>query len=235
MEPIGTTDWILMGTALFLGICALFVPYLAEIVKQKAFAPRLKILFELAPPFCHKTTWRYPPGSQQRLEEPVYYFRCLVVNEGKTQARLCEVVLENFWIYDSAGKPQVYPNFSPVNMRWVGTTGEFININPKRRVFCDLGHISSEKYQRVLEQERFIDIAGYEGSDLRFKLEGLRVFYAQPNCFPPGKYIIEIGLYSENAGYQKEFFDISWSGKWKDGEKEMFREIVIARAKKPIT
>ena len=95
------THWILILTAFFLGACALFVPYLAEIVKLKAFAPNLKILFELAPPFCHQTSWR----SSTQIEEPVYYFRFQVVNEGKTQARLCEVVLENLWIYDFDNNP----------------------------------------------------------------------------------------------------------------------------------
>lgn len=221
------TDWILMLTALFLGACALFVPYLAEIVKRKAFAPNLKILFELAPPFCHQTSWSSP-------EEPVYYFRFQVVNEGKTQARLCEVVLENLWIYDSANNPQPYPNFSPVNMVWVGASNEFININPNRRVFCDIGHISSANYQRKIEQNIFIDLPGYRGNDLRFVLDLRQIFYSQLNCLVPGRYILQVGLYSENAGYQKEFFDISWSGKWQDGDDQMFREIVIAHTRRPV-
>jgi len=228
------TDWILILTALFLGACALFVPYLAEIVKRKSFAPNLKILFELAPPFCHQTSWCSPPGSPTQIEEPVYYFRFQVVNEGKTQARLCEVVLENLWIYDSANNPQPYPNFSPVNMVWVGASNEFININPNRRVFCDIGHISSANYQRKIEQNRFIDLPGYRGNDLRFVLDLRQVFYSQPNCLVPGRYILQVGLYSENAGYQKEFFDISWSGKWQDGDDQMFREIVIARTRRPV-
>jgi hypothetical protein len=231
METIG---WIYILGTLFLGACALFVPYLAEIVKRKAFAPNLKILFELAPPFCHQTSWRSPLGSPTQIEEPVYYFRFQVANEGKTQARLCEVVSENLWIYDSANNPQPYPNFSPVNMIWVGASNEFININPNRRVFCDIGHISSQNYQREIEQNRFIDILGYRGNDLRFVLDLRQIFYSQPNCLGPGRYILQVGLYSENAGYQKEFFDISWSGIWQDGDDEMFREIVITRTKNPI-
>ncbi len=233
--PFTPTDYILMFTALFLGACALFAPYIAEMLKRKAFAPRIKILFEFAPPFCHKTTWRSPLHSQIHIEEPVYYFRFLVVNDGKTQARLCEVVLENLWIYDSANNPQLYLNFSPLNMRWdVGPPTEFININPERRVFCNIGHISSAKYQKEIEQKKFVDIPGYEGSNLRFKLDLLRTMYAQPNCFPPGRYILELGLYSENGGCQKVFFDISWSGNWQDGDREMFREVVIARTRSPI-
>lgn len=229
-----TTDWIYILGTLFLGACALFVPCLAEIVKRKAFAPSIKILFELAPPFCHKTSWRSPPNSPTQIEEPVYYFRFQVVNNGKTQARQCEVVLEKLWIYDSANNPQLYPNFSPVNMIWVGASNEYININPNRRVFCDIGHISSANGQRGIEQDRFIDIPGYRGNDLRFVLDLRQIFYSQPNCLGPGRYILQVGLYSENAGCQKEFFDISWSGTWQDSDDEMFREIVIARTKSPI-
>jgi len=221
------TNWILILTALFLGACALFVPYLAEIVKRKAFAPNLKILFELAPPFCHQTNWLSPPGSPTQNKEPVYYFRFQVVNEGKTQARLCEVVLENLWIYNSANNPQLYPNFSPVNMIWVEASNEFINISPNRRDFCNIGHISSVNYQSKIEHNRFIDLPGHSGNDLRFVLDLYHIFYSQPNCLGPGRYILQVGLYSENAGYQKEFFDISWSGKWQDGDDQMFREIVL--------
>lgn len=230
---MATSDWILIFTALFLGACALFVPYFAEIVKRWKLAPELKILFELASPFCHKTSFRPPPTSQIQFEEPAYYFRFQVVNEGKTQAKLCETVLENLWIYDAANIPRLYPNFSPINMIWVGSSNEFININPKRKIFCDIGHISSASYQEEIEQKKLIDIRGYTGTDLRFVIDQFRIFYSQPNCLAPGRYILEVALYSENAGCQREFFDISWSGKCKDGEDEMFREIVITRTNSP--
>jgi len=62
-----SSDWVMIGTALFLGACALFVPYLAEIIKRKWFVPSLKIRFSQSHPFCHLT--KRGDGS------PVYYFR----------------------------------------------------------------------------------------------------------------------------------------------------------------
>ena len=62
-----SSDWVMIGTALFLGACALFVPYLAEIIKMKWFAPSLKIRVSQSHPFCHLT--KRGDGS------PVYYFR----------------------------------------------------------------------------------------------------------------------------------------------------------------
>ena len=138
-----TSDWVLVLTSIFLGACALFVPYLAEIVKRKAFSPALKIDFKLKPPFCHKTSWRSPQQVQPSVNEPVYYFRYQVINEGKSRANNCEAYIEKLWIYDASNTPQLYPNFSPINMVWVGSQSAVVNINPGRKIFCDIGHISS--------------------------------------------------------------------------------------------
>jgi hypothetical protein len=228
-----TTDWVLIATALFLGACALFVPYLAEIVKRKLFAPELEISFELKPPFCHRTIWRSKPASYQQISEPVYYFRFQVVNGGRTQARLCEAVLENLWVYDPSDEAAKYANFSPVNMRWAATPSQFIDINPGRTVFCDIGHISSPDYQRKIEKSSFIDPPDYNGIALRFALDIQQIFYSQPNCLPPGKYVLEVGLYSENARRQRQCFEVSWSGKWLDDLDEMFRQIRVKCVKRP--
>ena len=232
-DTMQISDWVLVFTALFLGACALFVPYLSEILKRRAFAPNLKVNFELSPPFCHKTNWRSRRRVQPSVNEPVYYFRFQVKNKGKSRANRCEVVLENLWIYDSSQTPQLYPNFSAVNMVWVGATNPFVDINPDRRIYCDIGHISSPSYQDSIEREGFIDIPGFSGGDLRFMLDLSQYFYSQPNCLGPGRFILQVGLYSENAGSQKVFFDISWSGTWQDSENEMFREIVIKRSYEP--
>ena len=37
-----TGDWVLIGTTLFLAVVALFVPYLAEILKRSYFSPSLR-------------------------------------------------------------------------------------------------------------------------------------------------------------------------------------------------
>lgn len=227
-----TPDWILIFTALFLGACALLAPYVAEIVKRKFFAPRLKILFDLAPPFCRKTTAK--SQSADPVSHPIYYFRFQVLNKGKTQAKLCEAVLENLWVFSPDQTPQSYQDFSPINMGWSWSSEEFININPDRRIFADIGHISSRAYQSAQESHKFIDLPGYNGKDLRFVLDIRELFHCQPNCLPPGKYILQVGLYSENAGHVKEYFFVSWSGKWSDELDKMFKEIVIRRTQSPI-
>lgn len=240
---ISYSDIILVCSSLFLGFCALIAPYVAEFVKRTAFAPKLEIVFYLSQPFCHKTMFR---DSSGRIDEPVYYYRFCVVNKGKSQARKCEAVLENIWIYDFNNEPKKYNNISSVHMNWSISDEKFIDINPNRKYFCDLCHISSPKYQKRIEMDsvnktHYIDLPNYiikslhphsdpdnlSMNSLHFVLDLKEISYAQPNYFIPGKYVIQIGLYSENGGYQKELFEILWSGTWQENDDEMFKEMII--------
>ena len=219
-----STDWNLIWVTLFLGVCALLAPPISKWVEHNMYAPKLEFSFRLAPPYCHRT--RYNSG------EPVYYFRLRIDNIGNSQARNCEVVLEKIWIYENE-TPREFPNFSPVNLIWVtgsvGTRVQYIDINPKRSVFCDIGHIASPQHQTTVELNHFIYLPGGRRNHHCFMLELLQMFNAQPNCLHIGKYILEVGLYSENAKYRKACFEISWSGIWKDSEIEIFREINIVQ------
>jgi hypothetical protein len=226
LEP---SDWVLIGTALFLGAVALFVPYLAELVKRRAFAPQISITHSHAPPLSHLTFWhsRVDPS----LEEPVYFFRFQVVNDGKSQARRCEVILEKLWTYDASGKPHALKSFSPVNLRYDERGTRFVDINPRRRVFWNIGHVSSSSYQKREEAKLFIDIPGDHDEALRFLFDLLEYPFSQPNCLVPGKYGLKVSLYSENAGSQGIYFQIDWSGKWQSAEQEMLRELVVTQVK----
>lgn len=241
MATESNTDWNLVIATIFLGFCAILAPYISKWVERNVYAPKLIISFKLAPPFCHRTILRNTNESPVR-KEPVYFFRFKVENIGKSQARKCEVVLENLWIYDSSNNPKKYPNFSPVNLNMIPAflgTQFLMDLNPKRFFYCDIGHIASEKYQREIEsqdQKRpFIDtIPNYSGNDLRFVLDSPIFFYSQPNCLIPGTYVLQFGIYSENAAYKEAFLSISWSGKWQEQNEDMFREIVIAKTDRPI-
>lgn len=222
------SDWVLVVTSLFLGAVALFVPYLAEVVKRRLFGPELKVNHRNAPPFHHLTYWRSPRDPS--LAEPVYFFRFEVVNQGRSQARRCEAVLEQLWVYDASGKPIETPNFSPVNLRWSGGRQRLFDINPhRRRIFCDIGHISSAAHQRREEYRIFTDVPGRGDDELRFLFDQHQCPYSQPNCLAPGKYAIKVSVYSENGQAETIYFQISWSGRWQEGEQEMFREAVVER------
>ncbi len=227
MDTLSTSELVLIGTTLFLGVIALTVPYLSELIKRKLFAPELVFYFEEAPPWCHRTRIKGAIAGMQ-IDEPVFYFRFQVANEGRSQARKCEAVLENLSIADAAGNFGEDTNYTPVNLIWGSSYGEFVEINPGRRFFCDLLHIPSQKYQDLAKQRDFyVKPAESEDFDVGAILNVKAAFYAQPNRLPEGKYRIDVAIYSENADVARKRFHVSWSGKWKDTEASMFKELVI--------
>jgi len=214
------SDWILIVTTIFLGVIALFVPYLSELLKRKWFAPKLIFDFELKPPDCHKTKFNN--------NEPVYYFRFRVSNNGKSQAKKCEAILEKLYKEDSAGNFQPI-KYTPINLVWGSSYSEYVDINPSRTFHCDFFHIPSESHQnKAIAQGGYVDPVDTNSFPLGIILCVKAAFYSQPNRLPPGKYKIDIGLYAENHKKISHSFKISWSGTWKNLEEEMFREIVVS-------
>ncbi len=222
-----TPDTLVLGTVAL--AAALFGPALSELVRGLFLAPHLKVIFDETTPHCIKTFFSHPQIPTMR--EPVYYFRFRATNEGKTQARICESVLEKLWVYDSAGKPHELPDFAPRNLGFE-TDQRPVGINPHRRIYGPFGHISSPTYQSTYERPIFVDVPGNWPPDLlRFLLEGT-ANNAQVNCLVPGKYAIQITLYSENASPETAYFIISWTGKWQDNPDAMFRECTIEQTRK---
>ncbi len=225
-----TSDYILIGTTLFLGLVAISAPVLSDLIKRWFISPSIKTGFELSPPFCQKTFWKNPKTPS--LEEPVYFFRFRIENTGMVQLRQCEVVLERIWLFDSADNPQPIDSFSDINLRWSGSNNKFMDLNPARRAFCDIGHISSESYQNSHEKNIFIDVPGKSNGNLRFLLDQTEYPFSQPNSLLPGKYGMKISIYSENSSTKDLYFEFYWSGTWQDDPKNMFREAVLKRVKK---
>jgi len=166
--------------------------------------------------------------ARMHIDEPVFYFRFQVANEGRSQARKCEAVLENLSIADTVGNFGEDTNYTPVNLIWGSSYGEFVEINPGRRFFCDLLHIPSQKYQDMAKQSNsYVNPAESEDFGVGAILNVKAAFYVQPNRLPEGKYKIDVAIYSENADVIRRSFHVSWSGKWKDSEASMFKELVI--------
>jgi len=224
------SDWVLVGTALFLGFVALFVPFISEWIKRRLFAPKIHVSYSHSPPASHRTYW----GSHINLSlrEPVYFFRLEIKNIGKSQARRCEALLEELWLFDASGKPQKLPRFSPIKLRYDERGTMFVDINPDRSLYWNVGHISSQAQQQREEKAHFIDVPGQHTDDLRFMMELIEYPYGQPNCLVPGEYGITIAIHSENSSPSKIYLKINWSGKWQDTEESMFREIVISQVSK---
>jgi hypothetical protein len=227
---LSTTDWVLIGTSLLLAITALVVPYLSELLKRRMFAPRLVINFEEKPPGCHKTRIKVqaPNILGNIVDEPVFYFRFQVANEGKSQAKNCEAVVENVLMADAAGNFSENTRHTPVNLIWGSSYGEFVNINPGRRFFCDLLNVPSTAYQsHPIIARTFVDPPGCGVFPLGAILNVKAAFYSQPNRLPQGKYRVDVVVYSENSKEVRRRFILSWSGTWREDEEEMFKQLVI--------
>lgn len=218
MDP---KDWIQTISTLVLAGTAFLAPYLIERWKYTYRSPKLKIYFKLYPPYCHQTQM----GSGN-TGFPVYYFRFLVKNTGKTQAENCEVLLERVSKENSAGEMIELKNFSAINLKWSGIRDQFTRtIQPERKMFCDIGriHHPNNNYQSIYK-----NISDKEQKTNKFAFEFPERYFGQWDCLIHGKYKLFLSIYSKNANKVTKEFNLSWSGEWKDSEAEMFDELVIS-------
>ena len=213
-------DWIQIGSTVALAVTALITPVVAEWFKSYYRLPKLRIRFKLASPDCHQTQM-----IGEKVNFPVYYFRFLVENYGKTQAEECEVLLEKISKANSAGKMIEDNNFTPVNLKWTGIWKPYERtIQPGRAVYCDLGRVQSPNYNY---QSIYRGISPEEQEVNKFAFELPEKYYSQWDCLTPGKYEIGVSVYSKNCKKTSRKFSLSWSGKWKDKDSEMFNELVV--------
>lgn len=188
------------------------------------FAPKLCFKFKHQPPYCHKTEMRGPG-----VRFSVYYFRFIIANDGNRQADSCEAILEKIYKENSAGQMRRIEGFSPVNLKWSGSRGlaqgKETTIQPGREAFCDIGrihhpeHQPESAYQEVTEEDR---------TKNKFFFELPTTHFSQWDCLVPGKYAIDVSVYSKNAKKISKRFLVSWSGSWNDRESEMLDELVIS-------
>ena len=220
------SDWIVVGTCLFLGSCALLAPYLSEVLKRRFISPKLRVEFENRTPYCHRTKWRVTdPNGLVVGEPPVYYFRFSVQNHGKARAQSCEAILEEVWKADSAGNYYHDDTFAPTSLKWEGNV-QFIDINPGRRMFVDIGHISHPDHQSRHEKSSSVLIDPSDGR-LRFILDLKSYYFFQIDSLFPGKHRLKVGIVGENFPRLDKWFELTWSGNWKVEEKDMLREAVF--------
>lgn len=215
--------WVLAIVAIAVAVLG---PPIADQVKRWWRGPKLVIVYEHKPPMSRKASRTYHHAPQRR--DPIYDIHFQIGNEGETRAEKIEAVLEEIWDYDSAGKPHKVQGFWAVRLRFDGNGAESIDLNPHRQVQWNLGNIPCEEVQaEMMKFDRFVDIPGKQGTDLRFFLDVDEFPFFQPNVLLPGKYGIKVVLYSSNAPRKHRYFIIDWNGEWRDTEEEMFKQIVI--------
>jgi len=217
VQQINISDKIQIAMVL-VTLLAVFVALFGERLWRYLDRPKLKLLFTLEPPLCHKT------GMGQN-KTPVYYFRFIVKNIGKIQAENCEVFIESVKKKNSNGEYEFFKNFTPVNLKWTGIREPFMRtIYPEKEMICDLGKIIQPPH---LYKSQYVNATEEEQKMKKFILELPEVYYSQWDCLLPGSYKLNISVYSKNAKKVSKEFDLNWSGSWKDEEKSMFKELII--------
>lgn len=230
---MSVADKVLILSTLFLGIVAIFGPAYSDQFKAWWLRPVLNIDFRMAPPDCHLTTLILVLSASQKSKEPVFYYRLRVGNTGRSQARKCEMVLESIAIGDPASNYVPLPTFTPVRLLWGAGFEDFVDINPERRFFCDLFTIPNEQTQKVHRDLHgaYVDLQGAPPFDLGVVLNVKSAFFSQPSRLPPGKYRLDLSVYSENADRVQRSVYVAWSGNWRTTEQEMFRECVATTSR----
>lgn len=215
-----TNEWIQTISTIVLAATAFAAPYIIEKWKFTYQSPKLNIKFKLKPPYCHLTQMR-----GENIDSPVYYFRFLVENIGKSQADDCEVFLEELYKQNSAGEMIKIENFTSVNLKWSGMRDGFKRtLQPGRQMFCDIGRIQEPRYNYI---SVYRAITPTQQEQLKFVFELPEKYYSQWDCLLKGTYKLLVSIYSKNANKITHEFKISWSGEWKNSEEEMFNELVI--------
>ncbi|MFA6270534.1 MAG: hypothetical protein WC657_05015 [Candidatus Paceibacterota bacterium] len=176
--------------------------------------------FRQKPPDCHLT--QMGAGSNGI---PVYYFRLTVENLGKTQAEECEVFLEKIYKKNSLGKMVRIKNFTPINLKWSGIREQFKrDIQPNKAMFCDIGRIQHPKNPYI---SQYRNISTSQQNENKFAFELPEIYFGQWDCVLAGEYSFYISVYSKNAEKVSESFKLMWTGKWKNKDVNMFKEIKI--------
>jgi len=221
MSDISVSDWVLIASTLFLGALALITPVIADGLKHWWSKPQLKITYVPHPPGAHKTRLDISRPGFHGKQFSIYYFRFAVENTGKSQARRCEAVIEEVWHANERGGLERLRNYGPTAMVWGAGYGNFVDINPTRRYYCDFLAVPEPHAQQALA-ETYVPLTPYPVDGLGLVISGTIPFYSQPNRLPPGQYRIRVAIFAENTDAVRGSFEIDWPGQWHDDEATMF-------------
>lgn len=207
---IDNARWVAtLLSGLFVGSIALFHQRIWNYFAQ----PKLDIVLNLTSPDCHETEIGHPQDSKRRV--PCYYFRFRIYNYGESLAKDVEVIIEELWRRSiDTGQFVKDKTFLPLNLVWsymreIGSEDPSVLIRQNVQPFgifkfCDLGHI-------------------IQGRPL-FYFDFFLKPFARRNFEIEGIYKIKILTSASNSRPTTRWFQIRWTGKWTEKEKEMFTQ-----------
>ena len=232
---MGWREWAQYAVPLSLGIIALLAavvgPYLADKFRQWRLAPRLHVECKNEPPHCHRTKREFRRSSGQvEASYFAFYFTLSIENQGKSQARSCEVVLQEVWTADENGDYHQVEAFWPTNLAFHREI--FMDINPGRPpIHVGIGHISAPKCQEVHEPPYWI---GTDRSDYHrfiFDYAPAQLHFWKIDSRPAGSHRFKLAIVGENFKPVRKQIDLHWTGNWTEDEDEMLKKQAVISMK----
>ena len=227
-------EWVQVGATLFLGSIAIFGPYFAERFRNRFLAPRLHVEFKNEPPYCHPTRWvSRSRSSDVDASYLAFYFTFSIENQGKSQARSCEVVLYEVWTADENDEYRQVEDFSPTNLTLNNKL--FVNMNPGRPpVHVAIGHISEPEYQEKFEPSCWIaaDRSDYKRFILDYAPD--QRYFWKIDSRPAGRHLFKLAIVGENFKPVRKQIELHWTGKWTEDTGGMLtKEAVLSMKDEP--
>ncbi|MGB2783269.1 MAG: hypothetical protein WBC45_04930 [Atribacterota bacterium] len=209
---ISPSDWVLIGSTITLGAIALFGPYLNDFWKRKSLAPKLKIVFQKEYPYI---------GEPER--DYLYDICFGVKNEGNSEAKNCEVIIEEFYFKNKKGDLIENNRDFPAQLRYtIGPKNYLgpVDILPKANKFFHIFYIAiSTQAIQLGQQEELIFFMNMErivpsskGDEISVLLNYLK---------------IKIVIYSENAKKCEQYIEIESPGIKREKKEDSLQELQI--------
>lgn len=200
-----------------LAVIALFGPYINELLKRKKFAPELKITFQKESPYVGGSV-----AGTVRITN--YYDICFgVKNEGNSEAKNCEVIIEEFYFKNKKGDLIENNRDFPAQLRYtIGPKNYLgpVDILPKANKFFHIFYIgTSTQAIKLGQQEELLFFMNMErivpsskGDEISVLLNYLK---------------IKIVIYSENAKKCEQYIEIESPGIKREKKEDSLQELQI--------
>jgi len=238
-DPLMTRpECVQIGATLFLGLIAILValagPYIGDRFKNRFLAPRLHVECRNEPPHCHRTKREYRSSSGQvEASYFAFYFTFSIENQGKSQARSCEVVLEEVCTADEHGEYHHVEAFWPTNLTLQKKL--FMDINPGRPpVYVTIGHISEPECQEKREPPYSIEADTSDYKRFIFDYAPDQRHFWKIDSRPAGRHLFKLAIVGENIKPVRKRFELHWTGNWTEDTGGMLTtEAVLSMKERP--
>lgn len=158
-----------------------------------------------------------------------FYYRILVHNKGKYDAKNVEVFVTNLYWWNGC-KYQHMPDFLPMNLCWANRPKDdqkngFVPKIPKKSYrHCDLGHVKKEP--KFDNEHNGVDIRSRifpcpSQKDTIFNISKLVPASNFEYLLGPKQYCFEVQLTGDNCNTVTYYIILKHNGKWSDSFDEM--------------